>query len=99
MEMLKGERVLDLTRLLPGPYCTWILSELGADVLKIEDPWEGDYARGTPLYDLINTGKKSLTINLKKDSGKNLDLKNWLILMRLLLILKLCGNGITIVKK
>jgi crotonobetainyl-CoA:carnitine CoA-transferase CaiB-like acyl-CoA transferase len=72
MTMLKDVKVLDLTRLLPGPYCTWILSELGADVLKIEDPWEGDYARGTPLYDLINTGKKSLTINLKKDAGKKI---------------------------
>ena len=75
MTMLKDVKVLDLTRLLPGPYCTWILSELGADVLKIEDPWEGDYARGTPLYDLINTGKKSLTINLKKDAGKKIFLE------------------------
>jgi len=72
MEMLKGERVLDLTRLLPGPYCTWILSELGADVLKIEDPWEGDYARGTSLYDLINAGKRSMTLNLKNGSGREI---------------------------
>lgn len=75
MELLKDVKVLDLTRLLPGPYCTWILSELGADVLKIEDPWEGDYARGIPLYDLINTEKKSLTINLKKDAGKKIFLE------------------------
>ncbi len=77
MTMLKGERVLDLTRLLPGPYCTWILSRLGADVLKIEDLQEGDYARSMipPLYSLINTGKKSMTLNLKNNSGKKIFLE------------------------
>jgi crotonobetainyl-CoA:carnitine CoA-transferase CaiB-like acyl-CoA transferase len=70
--MLDGVEVLDLTRLLPGPYCTWILSELGARVLKVEDPWEGDYARGMPFFDLINRGKGSITLNLKEKAGKEI---------------------------
>ena len=72
MMMLKGEKVLDLTRLLPGPYCTWVLSKLGADVLKIEDPGYEDYSRSTPLYDLINAGKRSITLNLKNGSGREI---------------------------
>ncbi|VUT27052.1 MAG: CoA transferase [Candidatus Methanolliviera sp. GoM_asphalt] len=72
MTMLKGKKVLDLTRLLPGPYCTWILSKLGADVLKIEDPGYEDYSRSTPLYDLINAGKKSMTLNLKNSFGREI---------------------------
>mgnify|MGYP001059218256 CR=1 FL=1 len=70
--ILKDVRVLDLTRLLPGPYCTWILSRFGAEVLKVEDTMMGDYVRGTPLYELINGGKKSLSINLKVDSGREI---------------------------
>lgn len=72
MTILKNVKILDLTRLLPGPYCTWIFSKLGANVIKIEDPNKGDYSRGSPLYELINGGKKSLTLNLKKSSGKEI---------------------------
>src|SRR5215470_3635532 len=43
-----GVRVLDLSRLLPGPYLTLILTDLGADVVKVEDPRLGDYLRGMP---------------------------------------------------
>ncbi|UCD87150.1 MAG: CoA transferase [Desulfobacterales bacterium] len=42
---LTGMKILDLSRLLPGPYCSLILGDLGADVLKIEDPKRGDYMR------------------------------------------------------
>ena len=45
---LSGVRVLDLTRLLPGPYATRLMAELGADVIKIEDPKGGDYVRWSP---------------------------------------------------
>ncbi|HWD16041.1 MAG TPA: CoA transferase, partial [Casimicrobiaceae bacterium] len=45
---LEGVRVLDLTRLLPGPMCTLYLADLGADVVKIEDTRDGDYARSLP---------------------------------------------------
>ncbi len=42
---LSGVRVLDLSRLLPGPFCTMLLADLGAEVLKVEEPGKGDYAR------------------------------------------------------
>jgi len=71
-KILDGVKVLDLTRLLPGPYCTWILSRLGADVIKIEAPNDEDYSRFTPLFNLINNNKKSITLNLKKDDGKKI---------------------------
>lgn len=43
--MLKGIRVLDLSRLLPGPYATMLLGDLGAEVIKVEEPGAGDYMR------------------------------------------------------
>ena len=45
---LTGVRVLDLTRLLPGPFCTMLLADMGADVVKVEEPDGGDYMRWTP---------------------------------------------------
>lgn len=68
---LAGIRVLDLTRLLPGPLCTVILADLGAEVIKIESPGEGDYARSTPFFDLINRNKKTLTLDLKNTRDQN----------------------------
>ncbi|BAN22923.1 CaiB/BaiF CoA transferase family protein [Caballeronia insecticola] len=81
---LTGLRVLDLTRLLPGPVATLRLAELGADVLKIEPPREGDYARamlqseadrksGAPsaFYRIVNRGKRLLTLDLKSDEGRS----------------------------
>jgi crotonobetainyl-CoA:carnitine CoA-transferase CaiB-like acyl-CoA transferase len=80
---LDGLCVLDLTRLLPGPVATLRLVELGADVLKIEPPGEGDYARsmllsdsdrasGTPsaFYRQVNRGKRFLTLDLKTAEGR-----------------------------
>ena len=45
---LEGVRILDLTRLLPGGYVTLLLADLGADVVKVEEPGKGDYIRWTP---------------------------------------------------
>lgn len=73
---LEGLRVLDLTRLLPGPFCTMLLADLGADVIKIEEPRGGDPARGPadvgPLFLLINRNKRSVTLDLKTIEGRDL---------------------------
>lgn len=75
---LAGIRVLDLTRVLAGPYCTMLLGDLGAEVAKVEQPGVGDdsrlwgppFAGGESAYFLcINRNKKSLTINFKSDRG------------------------------
>ena len=74
---LSGVRILDLTRLLPGPVCTLHLADLGADVIKIEDTGAGDYARtlgaeagGTaPVFLAINRNKRALRLDLKKPDG------------------------------
>ena len=74
---LSGVRVLDLSRLLPGAFATQMLAELGAEVIKVEDPRGGDPMRHLPplvngrgLYDLLlNRGKKSVTIDLKTTGG------------------------------
>jgi len=74
---LGGVRVLDLTRLLPGNYCAWLLSSLGADVIKIEDPGAGDYMRSFgaqvdgmgATHHVVNRGKRSLVLDLKQAEG------------------------------
>lgn len=72
-------RVLDLTRLLPGPYATQLLADAGADVVKVEDTGAGDYARTMlPLtdegygvvFDAVNRGKRSVMLDLKAKAGK-----------------------------
>ncbi|MFL5807241.1 MAG: CoA transferase, partial [Roseiflexaceae bacterium] len=76
MQPLSGTTVLDLTRLLPGGFCTLILADLGADVLKIEEPGRGDYLRAFPplgrtqsaLFTALNRGKRSMTLNLKSEA-------------------------------
>jgi len=73
MSALKGLRILDLTVTLPGPYCTGLLADLGAEVIKIENPQGGDWFRNeTPAvkgvgirFLNLNRNKKSLTLNLK----------------------------------
>jgi alpha-methylacyl-CoA racemase len=75
---LEDLRVLDLSRLLPGGYCTLILADLGADVIKIEEPGRGDYLRSLPpytstgesgMYRALNRGKRSVALNLKCPGG------------------------------
>ena len=83
MRPLEGITVLDLTRLLPGPYGTMFLGDLGAEVIKIEEPEQGDYARWYPpqinqvgaRHLLLNRNKKSVTLNLKKPEGRSILLK------------------------
>ncbi len=77
--LLDGVRVLDLSRVLAGPYCTMMLGDLGADIIKIEAPGLGDDTRhwgppftpgGESAYFLcINRNKRSLTLNLKSNQG------------------------------
>ena len=75
---LAGIRILDLTRLLPGGVCTMMLVDLGADVVKVESPDGGDYARLMPPYvsgqgavfRATNYGKRSIVLNLKEQRGQ-----------------------------
>src|SRR6185295_2069146 len=77
---LDGLRVLDLTRLLPGGYCTLLLADLGADVIKVEEPGRGDYIRWSPplvdgvsaAHRALNRSKRSITVNLKAEGGPDL---------------------------
>ncbi|MDY6794727.1 MAG: CaiB/BaiF CoA-transferase family protein [Actinomycetota bacterium] len=63
---LQGIRVLDLSQLFPGPYCTMILADLGAEVIKVEPLGTGDHARAFEhFFNQINRNKKSLALNLK----------------------------------
>ncbi|QQK76834.1 CoA transferase [Salicibibacter cibarius] len=80
---LGNVRVLDLTRLLPGPYATMLLADFGAEVIKIEETNVGDYARVMPpivdengaLFHSLNRNKKSVTLDLKTEEGKDTFLK------------------------
>ena len=84
---LDGVRVLDLSRLLPGPVCTLHLADLGADVVKVEDTGAGDYARSLGLaptgdgsagsdapsafFRMVNRNKRSLALDLKASAGRD----------------------------
>jgi hypothetical protein len=77
---LAGIRVLDLSRLLPGPYLTQLLADLGAEVIKIETPRLGDYARIAPpemglggMFEAVNRGKK------RAASSYGLPVLSWLL--------------------
>ncbi|MFX0102117.1 MAG: CaiB/BaiF CoA transferase family protein [Candidatus Hodarchaeota archaeon] len=89
MKPLEGIKVIDLTKLLPGPFCTMILADLGADIIKVEhpDPMK-DISRVHPpfikgksnrvvggLFYQINRNKKSITLNYKKEEGREILLK------------------------
>jgi crotonobetainyl-CoA:carnitine CoA-transferase CaiB-like acyl-CoA transferase len=79
---LAGIRVLDLSRLLPGPWCTQLLADLGADVIKVETPTAGDYARMAPpelgfggLFASVNRGKRSIAVNHRVPAGRDVVLR------------------------
>jgi alpha-methylacyl-CoA racemase len=85
---LEGFRILDLTRLLPGPALSMHLADLGADVIKVEDTGEGDYMRSFPplalnaegaevnaAFENINRGKRSICVDLKQPQGRELLLR------------------------
>lgn len=80
---LSGIRVIDFSRILAGPYCTMMLADLGAEVIKIERPVKGDdsraygpYKNGESLYFMsVNRGKKSIVLNLKNEKAKNFLIK------------------------
>lgn len=77
---LNGVRVLDLTRLLPGPYASLLLADFGADVIKIEEPNLGDYARlyepkfthSSAMFHSLNRNKRSVALNLKNEEDKKI---------------------------
>src|SRR5216117_1238574 len=84
---LSDVRVLDLTRLLPGGFCSLLLADFGADVVKVEDTGMGDYVRWAPpyygseehqalgtrsaLYLALNRGKRSIRLDLKSEAGRD----------------------------
>lgn len=78
-----GIKVLDFTRLLPGPLATYILAHLGAEVIKIEDTVGSDFTRYSPpfvdgksaVFSFLNAGKKSVSINLKTEKGREIALE------------------------
>ncbi|MDQ3458061.1 MAG: CoA transferase [Deinococcota bacterium] len=78
---LQGIRVLDLTQIMAGPFCTMLLADLGAEVIKVERPQGGDDARrmGPPFYDgesaafiAMNRNKKSLALDIKTPAGQDI---------------------------
>ncbi len=77
---LTGIKVLDLSRLLPGPFCSMLMADMGADVIKVEDPKLGDYIRwwepkigqNSGFHVVLNRNKRSLTLNLKSPDGKQI---------------------------
>jgi alpha-methylacyl-CoA racemase len=85
---LAGIRVLDLSRLLPGGFCSLLLADFGAEVLKVEDTGMGDYVRWSPPYHAgaedsaksalflaLNRGKRSIRLNLKEEAGREVLLR------------------------
>src|SRR5215213_173759 len=91
MAALSDVKVLDLTRLLPGGFCTLLLADLGADVIKVEDTGQGDYVRWAPpyygadehtplgtrsaIYLALNRNKRSIRLDLKQERGRQALLK------------------------
>ena len=81
MKALEGIKVLDLSRALAGPYCTMMLADMGAEVIKLEMPGTGDDSRswGPPFVEgesayfmSVNRNKKSITVNMKSELSKEI---------------------------
>ncbi|MBM4467544.1 MAG: CoA transferase [Chloroflexi bacterium] len=81
MQPLEGIRIIDLTQALAGPYCTMLLGDLGADVIKVEPPGQGDMSRGwgppfvegeSAYFLSINRNKRGLTVNFKTPEGQHI---------------------------
>jgi crotonobetainyl-CoA:carnitine CoA-transferase CaiB-like acyl-CoA transferase len=73
---LQGIKILDSAHQYPGPYCSMLLGDLGAEVIKVEQPGTGDPARQNPgFFKGINRSKKSITLNLKKPSAREIMLR------------------------
>ena len=76
---LHGIRIVDLTQHLAGPFCTMLLADMGAEVIKVEPPW-GDASRSSPQYPsvegqnsyymFVNRNKKSIVLDLKRDGRR-----------------------------
>src|SRR4029079_1034112 len=88
MSALSDIRVLDLSRLLPGGFCSLLLADFGAEVLKVEDRGRGDYIGWSPpfhegadesarsaLFLALNRGKRSIRLDLKSDGGRDVLLR------------------------
>src|ERR1041385_6987804 len=78
--VLDNIRVIDLTQALAGPYCTMLLGDMNADVIKVESPGSGDQSRGwgppfiegeSTYFLSINRNKRSITLDLKKHAGQD----------------------------
>ena len=78
---LSDMKILDCTQVMAGPFCTMLLADMGATVVKIENPDGGDDTRGWPpfyeggessYFQSVNRNKKSLTLDLKSDEGKKI---------------------------
>ena len=80
---LAGVRVVDFSRLLPGPWCTQVLGDLGADVVKVEQPGVGDYSRYNPpnyrtnsvYFDSVNRNKRSIVLDVAKPEDREVALR------------------------
>ena len=80
---LEGVRVLELARTIAGPFCSMTLADMGADVVKIEEPERGDETRAmAPLWNgegaiylAVNRNKKSVAVDLKSDAGREIVLR------------------------
>ena len=83
MGPLQDIRVLDMSRLLPGPFCTRLFADMGADVIKIEEPVKGDYSRDfvprrgdfACWFMEVNRNKKSVALDLKNEEDRRLFLE------------------------
>ena len=82
MRPLAGTRVIDLSRLLPGGFCTMVLADLGAEVIKVEEPGSGDPIRGYTapsgrpvFFDALHRGKRSLTLDLRSEESRDVLLR------------------------